>query len=172
MLRAMSSATQPVLSLEDYLVMSFEGPAPDLVDGSLVERGEPVYLHSKTQGRCFRMLDDAARSVPLYAGPEMRLRLSETRVRVADIAAFKDVEPDEQTPSTPPFIVIEVVSPDDRYVDILTKLDEYRRWGVPHVWLVDPWLRKLHVFTGRLEQVEKLEIPEHAISIAGSDLFD
>jgi Uma2 family endonuclease len=168
----MASATKPVVSVEEYLRMSFEGPAPDFLDGELVERGEPVYSHSRTQGRCFRMLDDASRRVALYPGPEMRLRIGGNRIRVADVAAFKDAEPAEQIPSTPPFIVIEVVSRDDRYVDILIKLEEYRRWGVPHVWLVDPWLRKLNIFTTRLEEVERLEIPECEISIQPADLFE
>jgi Uma2 family endonuclease len=170
MLRAMASAAQSILSVEDYLRMSFEGPSPDYVDGELVKRGEPVYLHSKTQGRCFRMLEKAGRR--LFVGPEMRLRVGETQIRIADLAAFQDVEPTEQIPSTPPFIVIEVVSPDDRYIDIHTKLEQYRKWGVPHVWLVDPWLRKLHAFTAKLEEVDKLEIPELGISMTPSDLFD
>ena len=172
MLRAMASATQPVFSLEDYLQMSFEGSTPDFVDGELVERGMTMYPHAKAQGRCYGVLERASVDHPLFPVTEMRLRISEERIRVADVAAFKDVEPTELIPSTPPFIVIEVVSRDDRYVDILSKLEEYRQWGVPHVWLVDPWLRKLNVFTRRLEEVETLEIPEHSIKIAAGDLFD
>ncbi len=170
MLRAMASATQPVLTLEDYFRMRFQGAAMELVDGELVERGEPVYLHSKTQGRCFRLLEKPSKG--LFSGTEMRLRLGENRIRIADVAAFRGSEPTDQTPSTPPFIVIEVVSPDDRYLDIHTKLEEYRRWGVEHVWLVDPWSRKLHAYPGRLEEVDKLEIPTLEISIGASDLFD
>ena len=168
----MASATKPVVSVEDYLRMSFEGPAPELVDGELVERGLTMYPHAKAQGRCYGLLDRAAKNYPLFPVTEVRLRVSESRIRVADVAAFKDIEPTELVPSTPPFVVIEIVSRDDRYIDILTKLEEYRQWGVPYVWLVDPWLRKLNVFTGRLELVDRLEIPECGISIQPSDLFD
>ncbi len=168
----MASATKPVISMEDYLQMSFEGPAPDFVDGDLVERGVAMYSHSKAQGRCFRMLDRAAAHHALFPGPEMRLQVGENRIRVADVAAYKDSEPAEETPSKPAFIVVEVVSRDDRYVDILIKLAEYREWGVVHIWLVDPWLRKLNVFSGHLQEVERLEIPELDISILPADLFD
>jgi Uma2 family endonuclease len=54
----------------------------------------------------------------------------------------------------------------------LTKLGEYQEWGVPHVWLVDPWLRKLNVYSGRLEEIERLEVAELSISIRAEDLFD
>ena len=172
MLRAMASATQPVLSVEDYLRMSFEGTSPEYVDGELVERSEPVLLHSITQERCLRMLDRSPEGGQLIKGPEMRLRIGESRIRIADVAAFRGARPTEQIPSTPPFLVIEVVSPGDRYIDIHRKLEEYRKWGVEHVWLVDPWLRKLHALTGRLEEVDALEISELGISITGADLFD
>jgi len=169
MLRAMASATQPVLSLEDYLQTSFEGTPPEYVEGELVGRSEPVFLHSITQARCLRLLDKAG--ARLLMGPEMRLQVGERRIRIADVAAFLETAPSEQIPTTPPFVVIEVVSPDDRYLDIRRKLDEYHRWGVEHVWLVDPWSRKLHAYPGRLEEVEKLEIPALGISITAADLF-
>ena len=172
MLRAMASATQPVVSLSDYLTTSFEWPAPEFVDGELVERREPRLPHSIAQGRCLRVLARAPESAQLIAGPELRLRSSVSRIRVADVAVFKGARPTEQIPSTPPFIVIEVVSRDDRYVDILTKLEEYRAWGVQHVWLVDPWFRKLNVYKHGLEEVERLQAPECEISIFPADLFD
>jgi Uma2 family endonuclease len=44
--------------------------------------------------------------------------------------------------------VIEIVSRDDRHTELLQKLDEYHRWGVAHVWVVDPWLERLSVYDG------------------------
>ncbi len=131
-----------------------------------------MYPHAKAQGRCYGALERAAEHSALFPVTEMRLRLGEDHIRVADVAAFKDEEPTELIPSTPPYIVVEIVSRDDRHVDILTKLEGYRHWGVPHCWLVDPWTRKLHVYTGRLEEVDQLEIAELSISITPAELFD
>ena len=36
------------------------------------------------------------------------------------------------------FVVVEIISPDDRYGRLTHRLEDYRRWGVPHVWLIDP----------------------------------
>jgi Uma2 family endonuclease len=100
------------------------------------------------------------------------LRTGADRYRIADLAVFWDEEPSEEISSEPPYLVAEIVSRDDRYLDILTKLAEYRQWGVEHVWLVDPWLRKLYVFDGRLCEVDRLEIPEIGLAAEPAEIFD
>jgi Uma2 family endonuclease len=42
-----------------------------------------------------------------------------------------------------PHLVIEMVSPDDRPGDMLGKVSEYLNFGVPHVWMPDPYRRRL-----------------------------
>jgi Uma2 family endonuclease len=41
-------------------------------------------------------------------------------------------------PDTPPLVAIEILSPDDRLIEVRQKLEEYQAWGVPHIWLIDP----------------------------------
>jgi Uma2 family endonuclease len=48
---------------------------------------------------------------------------------------------------TPPLIVIEVLSPDDRVLAMQRKIDDYFRFGVPNVWLVDPEERRAFIYT-------------------------
>lgn len=45
-----------------------------------------------------------------------------------------------------PDLVVEVVSPTNRYRDLLDRVDEYLKAGVPIVWVVDPVLRSTHVY--------------------------
>jgi Uma2 family endonuclease len=41
----------------------------------------------------------------------------------------------------------------------LQKLDEYQRWGVPHIWVVDPWLERLSTYDdGSLRQTAELRL--------------
>ncbi len=61
------------------------------------------------------------------------------------MAVFAGSPPPEQIPSSPPLVVIEITSPDDRHQDLLEKLEEYRTWGVAHVWVVEPELKSLRV---------------------------
>lgn len=102
----------------------------------------------------------------------VRLRTAENRVRVADVAAFLP-EPDEQVPSTPPFIVVEVTSPEDRFCFLVQKLEEYRRWGVKHIWVADPEDRKLFTYgdTG-LHEVTELNLPDYGIVVTKAEIFE
>jgi Uma2 family endonuclease len=45
----------------------------------------------------------------------------------------------------PPLIVIEVLSPGDSYTEIERRAQDYRRMGVPNIWLIDPDTRTARV---------------------------
>jgi hypothetical protein len=53
------------------------------------------------------------------------------------------------------------------------KLDEYHRWGAPHVWLVDPGSGKLSVYAAAgLSEVPAFELPEFNLRVTFHDLMD
>ncbi len=56
-------------------------------------------------------------------------------------------EPDEQIFTTPPFVCIEILSPDDRMEEVQEKIDEYLAFGVRYVWLINPRSRRAYVYT-------------------------
>jgi len=106
---------QPTLmSLDEYLHTSFENPDPEFLEGEVVERNGGSWSHSTAMGEfACRLVKEEPRT-GLVAAISIRLRTAVNRVRVADVAAFLP-EPDEQVPSTPPLIVIEIASPEDRF---------------------------------------------------------
>jgi Uma2 family endonuclease len=165
-------ATKTIVTPEEYLRMSFDGLDRELVDGEVVERNVGDKQHAKVQGRLVLLFGLLARKQPLFCYPELRLKLAATRYRVPDLAVFGPDDPAEDVPSIPPLIVIEIVSPDDRHSEILAKLEDHRIWGVPNVWLVDPRLKKLYVWTeAGLESVSTLAVPRFAVNIAAAELF-
>ncbi len=165
-------ATKAVIPVEEYLRTSFEGPDREFVNGEVVERNVGEKPHSAVQARLIELFYELRRKYPLYSLPELRLKLSPRRYRVPDLAVFAGEQPAEDVPSSPPLIVVEVVSRDDRYTEVIRKLAEYHEWGVPHVWLVDPWMRKLYVYMGSaLSEVAAFEIPEYNARIRGEDVF-
>ena len=100
------------------------------------------------------------------------MRLAPDVYRIPDVAVFAGDEPDEQVPSRPPLLVVEIISPDDRYSEVLTKLSEYRHWGVPHIWVVDPDLRTLATYQdGALLPATSLALPGYPLEFSSSDLF-
>jgi Uma2 family endonuclease len=102
----------------------------------------------------------------------LRLRLGASNYRIPDVTVFLGGPPSEPVPSTPPYTVIEIVSPDDRYTALLEKLEEYRAWGVPHIWLIDPQTRKLaELGSDGLRFVHSLRMPEQGAEIAYAEIF-
>jgi Uma2 family endonuclease len=45
-----------------------------------------------------------------------------------------------------PELIVEVLSPDDRWSEVTEKMEDYFETGVARVWIVDPRARKLHVY--------------------------
>ncbi len=107
----------------------------------------------------------------MFAAPELRLRVGPLRVLIPDVCVFAGVKPTEDVPSTPPLIAIEILSPDDRMSEVREKLDEYRRWGVTHVWLADPRSRRFYVCDNSFREVTSFLIPEFGLEIKPADIF-
>ena len=139
-------AIQALVSPEEYLSTSFDGPDREYVDGLIVERNVGENPHSEVQARLIEIFYELRKQHPLYCRPELRLKLAPTRYRIPDVAVFHPDKPTELVPDRPPLIVFEIVSREDRYTDVLKKLEEYRVWGAPHIWIVDPWRRTLSVY--------------------------
>jgi Uma2 family endonuclease len=155
----------------EYLATSFDGTDREYVRGEIVERSMPNYPHGEMQvelGFRFRQLRDSHR---LFGCSETRMRLAPDLYRIPDIAVFAESKPDEPVPSRPPLVVIEIISPDDRYSEMLEKLAEYQQWGVANIWVVDPHRRTLAAYEDEvLRTVPMLALPGYPFELS-SDLF-
>ena len=69
-------------------------------------------------------------------------------------------------------MAIEILSPEDRVARLIPKLDEYRRWGITHIWVIDPETRKVFVYTEGLRESQALTLPEHSVNLTPADLFN
>ncbi len=160
------------VSVEEYLHMTFDGPDREFVDGSVVERNMGNRTHSLIQARLVEIFYEIRKSHALWAMPELRHRVAPDRFRIPDVAVYRDQPPGEEVPTTPPFVAIEIASPDDRWSEIVAKLAEYDRWGVAHVLLVDPGNRRLFLYSNaRLNEVDAFEIPEFGCRIQAGEIF-
>ena len=165
-------STKTTISIEEYLRTSYEDLDREYVDGEIVERSLPDELHSKTQWRLSGLIWDFSKTRPFHGRPDLRSRVSATRIRIPDVAIFAGAEPTERVPTKPPLVAIEILSPDDRHSEVMQKFEEYKDWGVQHVWLVDPHRRKLQVYgSGTLSEVSVLEIPEYDVRFTAADVF-
>ena len=78
---------------------------------------------------------------------ELRVRIEPRLFRVIDFVVYRDARPEGRYGTSPAYVAIEIVSPDDRHSELTERLGDYRRWGVQHVWLVDPQLKRLYEYT-------------------------
>jgi len=161
-----------LVSAADYLRTPFPDPEPEYVRGEIVERSMPDLTHSVIQSRLIHRFMQLAPRHPVLVCTGLRLRVDAEVYRVADVAIFTPPFPTQPIPERPPFLVMEIVSKDDRYVDILDKLREYRALGVRHVWLIDPWLRQLHAYSeSGLTTLPALSLPEYRLEITLDELM-
>jgi Uma2 family endonuclease len=159
-------ATKALITAEQYLATHFERE-PEFVRGEIVERTLPNLTHGGTQQRLAVHLDPVG-----YCCTEVRMRLTEDVYRIPDVAVFEGAGPAGEVPCSPPLLVVEVSSPDDRLHDLLQKLEEYRVWGVRHIWLVEPELKKFHIYDhGSLREVSRLELAELGFVVTAAELF-
>lgn len=156
-------ASSTLLTVDQYLKTPYEWE-PEYVRGELIERPTPNKIHARLVALLTRRLPEAA-----FFYVEFRMRLSTDVIRIPDLAIFA-AEP-EDFPASPPIATIEVISPDDRLSEILRKCGEYREWGVPNIWVIEPDVRKFYVYTAGLSEVAQFELPEYGFSVSAESLF-
>ncbi len=125
------------ISLEEYMRSSYH-PDCDYVDGEVQERNLGEFDHATVQMFLGNWFFQHREDWQLHVLPEMRIRVSATRVRIADICLMARSQPVEQVPTKPPWAVIEILSPEDRISRYGQRLADYRQMGIPNVWVIDP----------------------------------
>jgi Uma2 family endonuclease len=165
-------APKVAVSPEEYLRTSYPNPDREYRDGETVERAMPNLEHGTAQGNIYVRFKGVGKVHRMFPTVETRLRISRTRFLIPDVAVFHPGKPAQSVPDTPPLIVVEVLSPEDRMSQVLDKLEEYRQWGVKHVWLVDPHARRLYTFGEGLREVRSLAVPEAGLELTPGEIFD
>ena len=165
-------AALTLVSPAEYLRTPIDGLDREYVDGELVERSMPTYLHSKVQAILCALFLALGRRFPIFPAPELRLAIGSQRLyRIPDVSDFTGDEPNEPVPSNPPLVAIEILSPDDRLAETLKKFDEYHQFGVAHIWLIDPVEKKFYTFDASgLHPVAALNLPQFDFALTFTDL--
>jgi Uma2 family endonuclease len=94
--------------------------------------------HGDIQLNLARLLRELRRTLGIRVIPEIRIQIHPRRYRVADIAVWRSDDIGNKIPTAPPFLAVEILSPEDRMVRMLPKIQEYLSIGVEWVWVIDP----------------------------------
>jgi Uma2 family endonuclease len=155
--KAMSIVTAPLESKlitgEELLAMGDIGPC-ELIDGRIVRKSYATAEHGFLVVALATELANFVKQRQLgrvmIGGVGVYIRRDPDQVRAMDIAfiseehwphklstGFLDVVPE---------LVVEVISPDDRWEDMRQKLEDYFSIGVQRVWVVEPENRAVLVY--------------------------
>jgi Uma2 family endonuclease len=163
-------ATKTQITAEQYLRTTFEHDA-EFVHGEIVERSMPDYIHSTIQFLVLLRFGALLGAHRLYPRPELRLRVAPDAYRIPDVSVLTQ-PPQQRVPDVPPLVVVEILSQDDRHSDLMQKLEEYRQWGVPNIWVVDPSTKRLSIYSKLgLQNVSALSLPDYSFELTPADLF-
>jgi Uma2 family endonuclease len=109
----------------------------ELVDGALLVSAEPSLQHQRVNAQVLRLLQD-------HAPPDLEVflpvdvRLSPVRQIAPDVTVVRREDATGRRLERAPLLVVEVLSPSTRTVDLVLKRRVLEEAGVPSYWLVDP----------------------------------
>ncbi len=156
-LDTMGATSKPVeerlITGDELLAMGDVGPC-ELIDGRIVRMSPTGGEHGWLEIELGRLLGNfvVERRLGWVVGGEVGIytRRKPDRVRAADVAfvsrSRSPKRPTKKFLDVAPELVVEVLSPEDRWQDIRPKIEEYFGIGVERVWVVEPENRAVLVY--------------------------
>jgi Uma2 family endonuclease len=166
--------TIPLVSADEYLNSSYH-PDMEYVDGVLLEHGLPTIAHGFLQLILCVYLDALRTQFEFEPLPEVRTQIIEgARYRIPDVMLCPVPVPAGKVLTSVPWAVIEILSPEDRFSDLVARFQDYKRIGVRHLVLLDPEDLVAYRFeNGALAQTRftSLELPTGDLPFDSEELF-
>jgi Uma2 family endonuclease len=129
--------------------------------------------HSWVQANLVSYFIQQFKSLGLRAVTEQRVQVKPTRFRIPDVSVVRG-KPGEQILTRPPFLCVEILSPEDSLSSIRDRIDDYLAFGVENIWIVDPQSKKTYwVDTAGTHEAAAavLETRNPAVRVDFSDLW-
>ena len=171
----MSTTATRLITAEQYaeLPNPVDGSKDELVRGEIVSMSRPKRRHGAVQSNIVILLGIFTKPKKLgriYTESGVVTERDPDSVRGPDVFFYRTErlpELDGGYLETPPDLVVEILSPDDRRSEMRAKVREYLDAGVPLVWVVDPESKTAMVYRGTMRGVELGE----ADDIDGGDVL-
>lgn len=166
-------ATATFIPIDQYLRKTYR-PDCDYVDGEVRERNLGEQPHAFAQAIIGSMFHQHWKEWSIVAGISLRIRVSATRIRVADICVMRRSDPPEPVVLVAPLICVEVLSSEDTLDSLRERVDDYLHMGTRHVWLIDPFHHK--AWTATCSGYDEIGagvfiIPDTQIRISPTEIF-
>lgn len=167
------------MTADEYLALGETPERYELIEGTVVMSPSPTPRHQELIAEILLQLkqwDRSAKAVRVF--PDTDIRLDPSRVYRPDISVYLRSRlpevPDRLT--LPPDLIVEVLSASSKVIDLITKRDDYERFGVGEYWVVDAndlrvraWGREQSLFAERAvvgDSVASSALPGFVLDIA------
>jgi Uma2 family endonuclease len=170
----MSTTVAGLVSLEEYLNTSYS-PDREYRDGVLVERNVGKQTHARLQALLAAYLIRYRKQWDIEVYTELRIKVREGIYRIPDLCVYQRPAPSEEVPDRPPLLWIEILSDDDKMVEVWARANELVSSGVPHLWIIDPHTldSELRTAAGIVPVIDKtLRLPGSEIVIPLAEVVE
>lgn len=127
------------MTADEFLALGETDQRLELVDGVVVMSPSPVPLHQRIARLLMRQIED---TLPPGAQlfHETDVVLAHRLVYCPDIVAYAPgkLRGIPARLDTPPDLAIEILSPENRRKDLVTKREDYEKHGVGEYWIIEP----------------------------------
>lgn len=166
-------ATRALIPVEVYLTSVYR-PDCDYVDGEVLERTLGEREHSYVQVALASYFFSRRKELGIEVYPEQRVQVKPRRYRIPDVCVVLGGTK-EKIFTTPPFLCVEILSPEDRMTRVWERIHDYFEMGVPNVWVIDPENRIAHIASpsGDLHRVtDILRTTDPILEVPLSEIFE
>lgn len=150
----MASAAPARHTPADLLAIT-DRPMPELIDGELVEREPMGQISDAVAARILYLIYEYVRSerLGLVNGSQGSYQVfpdQPDKVRIPDVSftsweRLPQAKVEEGHGRVAPDLVVEVISPNDKAVDVAVKIQDFLGAGVRLVWVVNPVTRDMQI---------------------------
>jgi len=138
-------ATKTLVSVEEYLRTVYQ-PDCDYVDGEVLQRNMAEVDHSSLQGEIIGYFYLRRKEWNVTILPEVLVQVKPARYRIPDIGIVLG-KTEEQILTKPPYLCIEILSPEDRWSRVKERIDDFVAMGVAYIWVLDPQTKEAFIVT-------------------------
>lgn len=149
-----SSKTETLVTGEMLLAMSDMGPC-ELVEGRIVHMGPTADDHAGYESNFDEYIKGFVRQHRLgkvrVGEVGIYIRRAPDTLRAADVAFISDARYSQRKQKrgfldVAPDLIVEIMSPDDRWSEVTQKLGEYFSIGVRLIWVAEPRTRTVYAY--------------------------
>lgn len=159
---------------QDFISLPETMQRTEILDGVLVQEPSPLIIHQLILTRLYTHLSNYFSSKDpegiVFVSP-VDVLLTNTVVLQPDllfISGKRNKIITESRINGPPDLAIEIISPSSIRKDRVVKYEIYRRFAIPHYWMVDAPAKLMEIFTLEAgEYIKKAQAPSGNISVPG-----